>query len=119
MKKPQNTYREIDEQMHVRYWHVERQEWVEEQVGDVSDEVISTWNQDERFEYKEIDKIHGIDSKPITEEEIWSNFDMTRVLGFICPACGGEFPGHQQCRNTGKCKECSENYEPVTPADLI
>lgn len=40
------------------------------------------------------------------------------LLDFKCPECGNAFKGKEQCRNTGKCPECSGNYEPVTLQDI-
>jgi hypothetical protein len=39
-------------------------------------------------------------------------------LGFTCRGCKKKFTGREQCRNTGMCPNCSDNYEPVKPSDL-
>lgn len=43
---------------------------------------------------------------------------LDKLLDFNCPDCGDTFMGKEQCRNTGKCPECSGNYAPVTLQDV-
>jgi hypothetical protein len=40
------------------------------------------------------------------------------LLGFTCPECNQSKPGKTQCVNTGRCEDCSSNYESYVPKEL-
>jgi len=44
--------------------------------------------------------------------------DLDALLDFECPDCKEVYPGREQCRNTGKCFKCSNNYEPLRQSDV-
>ena len=76
--------------------------------GEVDGEVVI-----KEYEIK-VEQIGIEHIEPPSESDEWTFVP----LGFTCRGCGQSFSGKVQCRHTGKCPTCSDNYEPMRPRDI-